>query len=232
MATAKPKPKETSLAIKDSNYALFRSSVEETGEAIKVNVGGNLEATGLPKMSIPSGGGSSFDYPTLEGIEPKKDVEGVIVSFNDFRAFWDSPYDGGQTPPDCYSNDLQIGIGEPGGECPSCPNSQWGSDANNSGQACTLKRRLLFIPEDRTLPVVLDVPPSSLKPAREYFLNLASFGKKFFHTVTKFSLETDKSGDGIKYSKLKLERVRDLDDAEKVLIDSYEKSIKESMGQN
>lgn len=229
----KTKDTETSLAIADSSYLLFRSSADETAQAISVNIGGGgMDVTGLPRMTIPTAGGQAFDYPTIEGSEPKKEVEGVIVNFNDFRAYWDKDFDGGQTPPDCYSNDLQIGIGAPGGECSSCSFSQWGSGNKGSGQACTLKRRLLFIPEDRTLPIIVDAPPSSLKSIKEYFLNLCSFGKKFYHIVTRFSLEADKNPDGIKYSKLKLNMIRELDEAEKVLIDSYVESIEQSMGQN
>tara|TARA_Y100001963_G_scaffold134705_1_gene195591 strand:- start:874 stop:1587 length:714 start_codon:yes stop_codon:yes gene_type:complete len=224
---------ETALAIKDSAYLLFKSSAEDTAQAIKVNIGGGgMEVTGLPRMAIPSAGGLAFDYPTIEGSEPKKEVEGVIVSFNDFRAYWASEFDGGQSAPDCFSNDLQQGIGEPGGDCNTCSFSQWGSAEKGNGQACTLKRKLLFIPEDRTLPIIVDAPPSSLQNIKAYFLNLCSYGKKFYHIVTKFSLEVDKNPNQIKYSKIKLSMVRELDEAEKVLIDSYVESIESSIGKN
>jgi hypothetical protein len=224
------KEKETSLAIKDSSYLLFRSSANETTEAIKVNLGeGGMEPTGLPKISIPAGGGQSFDVPTLEGTEPQKTVEGVIVNFNDFRTYWEEGFDGSGTPPDCYSIDSRSGVGTPGGECSSCPLSQWGSSADGKGQACNLKRKLMIVPEDRNLPIVLDVPPSSLKPIKDYFLNLASFGKKFYHIISRFSLEVDKSKGGIKFSKLKIEMARPLDETEKDMIDKYVSSIEASM---
>ena len=224
------KEKETSIAIKDSSYLLFRSSANETTEAIKVNLGeGGMEATGLPKISIPAGGGQSFDVPTLEGTEPKKTVEGVIVNFNDFRTYWEEGFDGSGTPPDCYSTDSRVGVGTPGGECSSCPLSQWGSASDGKGQACNLKRKLMIVPEDRNLPIVLDVPPSSLKPIKDYFLNLASFGKKFYHIISRFSLEVDKSKGGIKFSKLKIEMTRPLDETEQAMIDKYVMSIEASM---
>jgi hypothetical protein len=87
----------------------------------------------------------------------------------------------------------------------------------------------MIVPEDRNLPIVLDVPPSSLKPIKDYFLNLASYGKKFFHIVSRFSLEVDKSKGGIKFSKLKIEMARPLDETEQTMIDKYVLSIEASM---
>ena len=50
-----------SLVIADSKYLLFRSSPEETAAAIKVNMGGSgLDLSTLPRIKIPSGGGSAF----------------------------------------------------------------------------------------------------------------------------------------------------------------------------
>jgi len=224
--------KETGLIIPDSKYLLFRSSPEETAGAIKVNMGGSgLDMTSLPRIKIPSGGGSSFEVPTLGGSEPKKTVEGIICYFTDFRTYWEDPDTAGN-PPDCTSDDMETGKGTPGGSCDACPLSQWGSGRKGTGQACSTKRKLLLIPSDRSLPIVLDAPPTSLKTVKGYFQNLASFSKKYFHVMSALTLEIDKTEGGIKYSKLNIGMVRELDAKEKAVMDIYAASIESSVGGN
>lgn len=48
------------------------------------------------------------------------------------------------------------------------------------------------------------VPPSSVKPARQYFLRLASKGVPCYSVITKLVLEKTKNGQGIVYSKAAL----------------------------
>jgi hypothetical protein len=214
-----------SLVIADSKYLLFRSSPEETAASIKVNMGGaGLDLSTLPRIKIPSGGGLAFEVPTLEGTEPSKTVEGVICYFNDFRTYWEDSEAQG-TPPDCSSEDMDQGRGDPGGACGVCPMSQWGSGKNGTGQACATKRKLLIVPSDRSLPIMIDAPPTSLKSVKAYFQNLASFSTRFYHVMSEFSLEADKTDKGVKYSKLNVKMSRKLTDKEREIMNLYVASI-------
>lgn len=220
-----------SLVIADSKYLLFRSSPEETAGAIKVNMGGSgLDLSTLPRIKIPSGGGSAFEVPTLEGTEPSKTVEGVICYFNDFRTYWADPEAQG-TPPDCSSNNMSEGRGDPGGNCILCPMGAWGSGKSGTGQACSTKRKMLIITSDRSLPIVIDAPPTSLKSVKAYFQNLASFSTRFYHVMSEISLDVDKNDKGIKYSKLNVKMKRKLDDKERAIMDIYVGSIESSVGE-
>jgi hypothetical protein len=58
--------------------------------------------------------------------------------------------------------------------------------------------------EGDVLPLVLTLPPTSLKEARKYFLRLASKGIPYYGVVTEIALEKDKNEGGIAYSKASL----------------------------
>ena len=219
--------KETSnlATIPDSKYKLFRDSVEESMEATEVNsCGAGMDIGNLPRIKIPSGGGSSFEVPTENKPVAKTTVEGIIAYATDFRTYWSDPETAGN-PPDCTSGDTLTGRGEPGGTCAVCPMSEWGSGRNGKGQACSTKRKIFIIMENSTLPLVLDAPPTSLNPIKSYFNNLGVFSKQYCHVVSTLSLEIDKTDKGIKYSKLKIGMVRELDAHEKLLMRVFKASV-------
>lgn len=60
------------------------------------------------------------------------------------------------------------------------------------------------------IPIMLALPPTSLQPAKQYFLRLANAGKHYSAVLTRFGLVEDKNGDGVKYSKVVLTKVADL----------------------
>jgi hypothetical protein len=141
----------------------------------------------------------------------------VIVLARDARAYWQKSLDegGGNQPPDCHSNDGVCGIGTPGGSCvptqidKGCPLAQFGSDTKlvngaavaGRGQACKAIRQLFLLRGDSLLPVVLALPPTSLKAAKQYMLRLAGQGVPYWAAVTKIGLESAQNAGGIKYSK-------------------------------
>jgi hypothetical protein len=212
--------------IPDSKYKLFRDPVEEAMETTEVNsCGAGMDIVNLPRIKIPSGGGSSFEVPTEKDPVSKAKVEGIIAFAADFRTYWSDPETAGN-PPDCISGDTLTGRGTPGGTCAVCPMSEWGSGRNNKGQACSTKRKLFLIVEDAGLPIVLDAPPTSINPIKSYFNNLATFTKQYCHVVSSISLDIDKTDKGIKYSKLKIGMVRVLDAHEKALMNVFKASIK------
>lgn len=182
---------------------------------------GGLAPQDLTRIRVPSGGGLAWEYPTSSGPEPRPSFEGVILHRQNTRAYWAKPLDegDGNTPPDCRSDDSIVGVGIPGGRCDTCPLSQFGSKLNRdgspgSGQACKALTLLYVMVPGELLPVVVVAPPTSLKPLKTYMLQLTSAGVRYWTAITRFALEQTKNAGGIKYSRLALQRVETLGEAE------------------
>ncbi|MDD4986627.1 MAG: hypothetical protein PHQ43_12775 [Dehalococcoidales bacterium] len=192
----------TELA-KIDNFAALKIATEDLKEILQENLGGQrISASELDRIKIPSGGGTTWEVPTLSGMEDTKAVTGVVIYFRNQNGYWKEAYDGQSNPPDCASNDGVVGVGDPGGECALCPLNQYGSDGK--GKACKNMRTLFILREADVLPLVLTLPPTSLKDARKYFLRLASKGVPYYGVVTEITLEKDKNEGGIVYSKAQL----------------------------
>ena len=195
--------KETAI----SPFVIFNTEIADIREAMNVNVGdGGLNATDLERIKIPAGGGTAWTIQGLDGEEMLKELSGIIIAWRDTRAYWSVPMEesDGNMPPDCYSLDARTGEGDPGGNCHKCPNAEFGSGSKGEGQACKLVRQLFLVREDNLLPEIVHLPPSSLKPARQYFLRLASKGVPCYSVITKIGLEKTKNAQGIVYAKAAL----------------------------
>lgn len=173
-----------------------------------------LRPTDLDKVKVPSGGGSTWEVPTLQGNKPYQVLEGIILHFKDVRAYWKEK-DGGNKPPDCSSPDGKHGVGDPGGDCAKCPFAQFGSatdDGGNpsGGQACKAVRLLLFLREDDMIPFLVPLPPTSLQNAKKYFLRLVANGYPYYSVTTQLRLEPAKNPKGKPYSKATLNMGREL----------------------
>jgi hypothetical protein len=188
-------------------FVIFNTEIADIREAMNVNVGdGGLNATDLERIKIPGGGGTAWTIQGLDGEEMLKELSGIIIAWRDTRAYWSVPMEesDGNMPPDCSSLDARTGEGEPGGNCHKCPNAEFGSGSKGEGQACKLVRQLFLVREDNLLPEIVHLPPSSLKPARQYFLRLASKGVPCYSVITRIALEKTKNGQGIVYAKAAL----------------------------
>jgi hypothetical protein len=202
MATKEIVKKNQETAI--SPFVVFQTPVEEIRDAVAANLGDNMPSAGdFERIKIPAGGGTAWTIQTLDGEEMIKDLAGIIVAWRDTRAYWSVPMEesDGNMPPDCYSLDARTGTGKPGGDCHKCPFAQFGSGAKGEGQACKLVRQLFFVREDNLLPEIVSLPPSSIKPARQYFMRLASKAVPCYSLITKIGLEKTKNAQGIVYSK-------------------------------
>lgn len=172
--------------------------------------GQDVNEFSLARVGIPAGGGTTWEVPRLGGTEPAKELQGVVVFFKNSRSYWVDPYEGGNEPPDCSANDAKHATSNGEVEipatldengkllCETCGFAEWGSTKTGSGrgQACKLTRQLFLIVPDRMLPIVVNLPPTSLKRASKYFLELADFGKDYKRIITKVSLEKT-SGKGV-----------------------------------
>lgn len=190
--------------MKIESYAVAQIDNQELKEIIRENLGGtSITKFDLDRVKVPSGGGTTWEVPTLDGTEDMKALEGVVIFFKDENAYWAQKYDGSNNPPDCYSADGIIGEGNPGGQCAKCPLNQFGSADDGAGKACKNVRTIFLIREGSILPLAVSVPPTSLKEARKYFLRLAASAVPYYGVVTEMTLEKDKNSTGIAYSKIK-----------------------------
>lgn len=185
-------------------FALSDISSEELSEIITANIGetGTISRFDLDKCKVPTGGSTRWEVPTLEGNESQEEIEGIIIHWKDVRAFWQEEYSGGNTPPDCYADDAQTGVGNPGGDCATCPMSQWGSADKGDGQKCKEMRILFLLREDDILPLAIPAPPTSVANIKQYFMRLASKAIPFYGVITSLGLKEAMSNTGVKYSQI------------------------------
>lgn len=186
-----------------ASYAVMQAEPDALGAMLRTNVGPQgLSVFDLDTVKTPAGGGTTFVVPTIDGEEEAKELRGVIVGFKDLRSYWRTGFDesGGGTPPDCSSQDMVRGDGDPGGECARCAFSRFGTAGR--AQACQQRRLLFLVREGDLLPIVVSVSPASLKSVRQYFLRLASHAVPFYGVLSSLSLERDKNRDGIAYARI------------------------------
>lgn len=186
-------------------------SAQEISDVIETNLGGQLDINMLDKTKVPSGGGTLWTIPTIDGDIDVKTIEGVLIFRKRQNAYWPNGLeDGGSTPPQCASRDGQYGVGNPGGQCASCPLNQFGSKGD--GKACK-NSMLLFIKQDAAiLPLVVQLPPTSITIATKYLMRLSSVGVKYYEIISQLSLVKTKNDSGIAYSILDIKPKKGADD--------------------
>jgi hypothetical protein len=191
-----------------SNYNALSVPAEKIVAFLRENVGTQgLKPFDLDKIKVPGGGAVSFELQTLEGPKPFQVVEGIIMHFRDVRSYWKEKYGSGagNVPPDCSSEDGLVGVGKPGGDCQTCPLAQFGTAVNEkgepaAGQACRQIRLMLLLRQESMVPMLVVIPPSSSKNARQYFLRLISNGYNYYGVTTQLRLEKAKSAGNVVYS--------------------------------
>ena len=179
----------TYTALKDFNLA----------EALTSELGG-MDIS-FDRVSIPAAGGQAFEVPgELPGeTDMVKDFSGVILFHHPMFTYYRERFSGGNNAPDCGSYDGNVGVGNPGGVCATCPLNQFGS-GENGGKACKNKRRIYVLREGELIPILLVLPTGSMKEFAVYIKRLLAKGKKSNSVVTKFSLKKVTNASGIAYS--------------------------------
>lgn len=210
----------------NTNYMISRFEIEDLGGIIQDNLGGEqFDILSLNKIKVPTGGSKTWTIQTSKGEVDTQMISGVLVYNKVIRVYYEKEFgDGAALPPNCISNDGMVGIGVPGGSCLSCPYSKFGSSRDGKKTACPTRRLMFFILEDSMLPSVLSVPPSGLKDAKKYLLNLSSEGKRANSVVTQLTLKRLKSGGGIDYSAVEFKEAGPVSNVEKFI--AYSKAFK------
>jgi hypothetical protein len=205
------------LAIMD-NFDLAIVAADSTPvelvETLQETLGGRLRPYDLQRIVWPSGKATSWEIPTVGGdTTPAKEIVAVPILTTVSRQFWERKSVGPDTtPPVCKSDDGERG--EPTergrelgatGDCRSCPLAQWGR--NNTPPACKERRELFLLMEGQYFPMVLSVPPSSVKVWKDFVKPLSLQGIAPWGTVVRLRLTTAANPNGDPYALLKLELV-------------------------
>lgn len=171
-------------------------------EALTVNLTEDDGVTvfDLDRVKIPAGGGRTWEVPALDGVEAAPELVGVIVGVIARRSFWESSLDDSQgdaSPPDCTSEDNKHGrgvygkgsTGNPSGLCADCPMNKFQEVKGRNVKPCSEQRLVVFLPEGKVLPIVVQLPPTSMRELKHYMMRLASNGVPYYQAITTLALK-------------------------------------------
>lgn len=214
------------LVKKETEYAVLRQRPEELQELVEANLGdlGAISTFDLPRIKLPTGGGSEWQLPTLEGAKGQKIFEAIVLAWKNVRSYWPDAFAGG-IPPQCMSLDARIGIGDPGGSCRTCKFAQFGSDGRGDGQACKQMIRLLVMTKKTIIPFMLSLPPTSIKEWRQYTMKLLAAQLRPDIVVTRFTIDVRSNKDGIKYGVANFVMASELDPKDAAALQAFSQTV-------
>lgn len=203
---------------------------EAAMEALRMNLGGAETTISFDRVRIPAGGGLAFEVPSEDG-EPQsaQEIAGVILDHYPVNAYWAEKFAGQNNPPDCVAMDGRMGAGNPGGPCAKCPNNEWGTDEGGRGKACKNLQRVYLLREGELFPILIALPPTSLKAFREYMRRLTNRLKPFYSVITRVKLQKAQNQAGITYSQATFSKVADLDIQAAASIKEYRQQLLTAM---
>lgn len=187
------------------------------------------------RAKVATGGGKNFEIDTGDEDTSTSvpNFSGVIVYNHNCNAYFDED-SSGNTPPVCSSMDAVTGVDTVSGECAfceQCPRNVFGSSSKGPGKACKNMHRLYIMVEGSAIPLILSLPPTSLKAFRNYRLStLASKHLKPCEVVTEFSLAPQMSQSGQKYSVVKFKLLGKLDAADAKVARYFNEQMKNAAG--
>lgn len=220
----------STIATQESHMSLFgrtRAALQEVGIDIKAIVDTYEYFTEQQKQDpelkiptyrakIPSGGGRAFDLLTgdEEYDTSVPTFRGVIATYHNCNALFREGEDGTMTtePPLCQSDNGYDGIQAATGEmidCAECPHNQWGTaKKGGKGKECKNMRRLYILVEGSDMPIVMTLPPTSIKEWEKYKSSVLGVQRKSPQdVVTEFSITVKQNTAGIKYSVVQFKAV-------------------------
>ena len=206
----------------------------------------------LSKVTVPTGGALSWTLETIDGETTTKTLTGLILDQALVRNLYERSFEesGGQDPALCSSLNSKAGhlnpealaeggelpariaaIGRPSGECDACPLARYGTKPKKDGQPgrgqmCRQTRLLLFLQPGNSMPLVVSVPPSGLKAAKQYLVGLQNVGLEYWQVVTELELKKDSNRDGIKFSRVQFKFAGTLPQETITGIARYRESLK------
>ena len=199
--------------VKAENFAIVPMS-EDIAQMLTEELDG-MGQVPFDAVKIPSGGGLSFELSGDDPDNPEtaQTLTGVIVHHHPVNVYWEHDFDGAGALPDCSSPDGKHGLNAKTGEvldCASCPYNQFGSGKGNS-KACKNTHRVYLLRENEPLPILLTLPPTSLRAFKDYLAKrLIMKGKRSTDVLTSIKLKREKNADGIAYSACVFTKAGDL----------------------
>jgi len=217
------------LVVKENNF-MVASMNSDIAQAMSEEMDG-LQID-FDRVKIPTGGGLAFEVPGDDPDSPdmEKELVGVIVDHHPVNAYWENKFEGQNNPPDCSSMDGKQGLNPNTGEirnCKTCPLNQFGSAEDGRGKACKNMHRVYLLRSGEMFPVLITLPPTSIKPLSNYIAKrVLAIGKRTTEVITKISLKKAQNSSGIIYSQVQFSKVEDLDPEVAVQIREFSQGIK------
>lgn len=178
----------------------------------------------LDKVKIPAGGGLAFEVPGDDPDSPdsEKEIVGVIIDHYPLNSFWPEKYNGQNVAPECFSTDSRTGTGTPGGECLKCPYNKFGSGEDGQSKACKNAHRIYILRSGELYPMVVTIPPTSLKSLSDYLAKrVVTKGLRSYGVVTKLTLKKATNNTGIAYSQVQFSLVDKLTPEQTEMMKAY-----------
>ncbi len=231
MTMTRAKSSAALMAADTGRFTLGLPSKQEVAEVFAENMGGIPLQCEVVK--IPSGGGVTWEITDDDGnVDTAKEIVGIIINHHPMNGYWRDEFSGKSQPPDCFSVDGVVSTGiNIGGivykDCASCPLNQFGSaQGGGAGKACKNMHRIYLLREGTVLPLIINLPPTSLTAIGDYVRRLTNKLKRLSGIVTRIALEKDKNEGGIQYSKATFSSVGELSREEAQKIAEYARALK------
>jgi hypothetical protein len=217
-------------------YPALLDGLNGLAEVLAENVGGGLDMSDLVRVTVPSGDVTDWKIPSTLGKDERvEEIQMIVVHWSPSRVYWPGT-ELSHEPPHCWSTDgiaphpdgLYGDFGDYAGQnpivdvigrgqirsCARCPMNAWGSNPKGGkGKACKEQRLLFGLRPGSMLPILVSVPPTSLKPVRNSILELsATYQCHISSLVLGFSLTTKSNGKN-DYGEIKIRVVEVLDGA-------------------
>lgn len=220
------------------------AQADTIGEVMKENLEGvDLGSFDLPSIKVPTGDVTFFQVATATSPKAVKEFEAIILHHHKCRRYYEKSVDDADdqgAQPDCKSDDGIMGAKNAesqaadkgqGGECAKCPLAQYGTASKGDGQACSERRRLYLLLPDATLPMRLELPPTSLIQWKEFTVCMTNAGIGVKSSVVKIGLMTDTSRSSKKKCvRATFELVGQLEPEQKNLVAGYRDAIMGNIG--
>jgi len=178
------------------DYPALIEGIDGMLEAFGANVGGKLDLSDLVRVGVPTGGDTEWKIPSALGAATRVPViEAIPIHWADSRVYWPGT-ELSSEPPSCWSTDgktpdpmglygdlgdlshenLPVAVlgAEPKRLCAGCPMDQWGSSPKEGakGKACKQQKLLFVLEAQSMLPMLIQVPPTSLAAVRKAMIEL------------------------------------------------------------
>lgn len=124
------------------------------------------------RIKIPAGGMLQFELPSDNPERPDyaPTVDGIILYNHAANTLWaEGSENDDDALPLCQSQDGVKGTGDPGGACAACVFNAWGSGKDGRGKACKNSRALYILRSGEFIPILLNLPPTSIRPFNDFF---------------------------------------------------------------